>query len=258
MYSSPSKAATVRAAGDSQMRHVLYQLAQQGVTPLPGWHPASRRVRRVLDRLLPFSGLEGEAWEVFVIPTAEQNAFVLPGGKVFVHAGILEVAGGDAGLAAVLGHEIAHNVADHVGERMSAAVGTDVLLYGMMLVVGMVGFGPMLMHYFGGRLLEVAFGRPMSRVQEREADYIGLMMMSEACYDPREAVGFWERMMRRGGKEEPPEWLSTHPSNERRVEAMREWLPVAMEKRANSDCRTTASFAEGFRRALGRGVIVVY
>ncbi|KAK0752486.1 hypothetical protein B0T18DRAFT_404955 [Schizothecium vesticola] len=142
---------------------------------------------------------------------------------------------------------------------MSAAVGVNAVLYGMMVVVGMVGFGPMLMHYFGGRFLEVAFERPMSRVQEREADFIGLMMMSEACFDPGDAVGFWERMSRMEKREgeEVPEWMSTHPSNEKRVEAMKEWLPKAMEKREASDCRTTASFAEGFRRALGRGVIVV-
>lgn len=211
--------------------------------------------------MLPFSGLDpdGGRWEVFVIPDARVNAFVLPGGRVFVHAGLLEVARGDSGLAAVLGHEIAHVVADHVGERMSAAVGASVVLWTAMLAVGFIGFGPTLMHYFGGRFLEVAFERPMSRVQEKEADFIGLMMMSEACFDPREAVGFWERMSRREKKEgeEVPEWMSTHPSNEKRVEAMKEWLPKAMEKRAESDCRTTASFAEGFRRALGRGVIVV-
>lgn len=230
---------------------------------MPGWDFTTRRVRRVLERLLPFSGLDpdGRRWEVYVIPDSGVNAFVLPGGRVFIHAGLLEVARGDGGLAAVLGHEIAHVVADHVGERMSAEVGRDVVLWTAMLVVGMIGLGPTLMHYYGGRVLEVAFERPMSRAQEREADFIGLMMMSEACFDPREAVGFWERMSRREKREgevgEGPEWMSTHPSNEKRVEAMREWLPKAMEKREESDCRTTASFAEGFRRALGRGVIVV-
>ena len=207
--------------------------------------------------MIPFSGMEAEAWEVYVIPSdGTMNAFVLPGGKVFVFSGILRLADTDSMLAAVLGHEIAHNVADHVGERMSAAIGTNIVLYSAMALVGFLGFGPLLMHFVGSRFLEVAFGNPMSRLQEKEADYIGLMMMAEACFDPREAVGFWSKMMA-AAKEEVPEWVSTHPSNAARVEAIREWLPEAWEKRENSDCRTTTSFAEGFRRALGRGVIVV-
>lgn len=139
------------------------------------------------------------------------NAFVLPGGKVFVFSGILPLARTDSALAAVLGHEIAHNVADHVGERMSAAIGTNIVLYSAMALVGFLGFGPLLMHWVGSRFLDIAFGNPMSRLQESEADYIGLMMMSEACYDPTEAVSFWQRMEAAKG-EEVPEWISTHPS----------------------------------------------
>ncbi len=139
------------------------------------------------------------------------NAFVLPGGKVFVFSGILPLARNDSALAAVLGHEIAHNVADHVGERMSQAIGTNILLYSVVVLLGVFGLGPLLAHYAGSKALEIAFGNPMSRLQESEADYIGLMMMAQACYDPQEAAAFWARM-EAASSGEPPEWLSTHPS----------------------------------------------
>ncbi|KAF2721732.1 hypothetical protein K431DRAFT_284653 [Polychaeton citri CBS 116435] len=84
---------------------------------LPSFHPKTRQVKRVLDRLIPNSGLEGEDWEIYVIEDPQQNAFVIPGGKVFVFSGILPTCAGDDGLATVLGHEIAHNVAHHAAER---------------------------------------------------------------------------------------------------------------------------------------------
>lgn len=131
---------------------------------------------------------------------------------MFVFSGILPLANNDSALAAVLGHEIAHNVADHVGERMSQSIGTNIVLYSAMALVGFLGFGPLLMHFVGSRFLDVTFGNPMSRLQESEADYIGLMMMSEACYDPSEAIQFWARMEAAKKDQEIPEWLSTHPS----------------------------------------------
>jgi predicted Zn-dependent protease len=138
------------------------------------------------------------------------NAFVLPGGKVFVFSGLLPIVRNDSGLAAVLGHEIAHNLADHAGERMSQSIGTGFLMYSLLLLSVITGVGPFIMQIFGGIMLDVAFERPMGRLQESEADYIGLMMMSEACYDPRETVEFWKRMEKT--QREPPEWISTHPS----------------------------------------------
>ncbi len=140
-----------------------------------------------------------------------QNAFVLPGGKVFVFSGILQLTRNDSGLAAVLGHEIAHNLANHVGERMSSDLGTNFLMWPMIILTAPFGGLPLLMQLFGWGALDLAFGRPMNRRQETEADYIGLMMMAEACYDPREAASFWARM-EKAHQMEPPEWLSTHPS----------------------------------------------
>jgi Zn-dependent protease with chaperone function len=145
-----------------------------------------------MARLVPFSGMVDEDWEVFVVnDDSTANAFVLPGGKVFVFSGILGIARNDSGLATVLGHEIAHNLADHHSERLSQDVGASIVLYSLVILGGVFGLGPLIMHFFGGRFLDVAFGFPMSRLQESEADYIGLMMMAEACYDPQEAASFW-------------------------------------------------------------------
>lgn len=150
------------------------------------------------------------------------NAFVLPGGKVFVHSGILNVCGNEDALAAVLGHEIAHNTASHAAERLSAAwvcnltAGSLFFLAGAL--PGLVLFG--LWSCIGGFYLQdLLLYLPMGRKQESEADYIGLMMMAEACYDPRAAVGFWQRMaaVQRAGGQDVPEMLSTHPSVRRRA-----------------------------------------
>ncbi|KAK3325446.1 peptidase family M48-domain-containing protein [Apodospora peruviana] len=250
--------ATVRSMGDMQYKMMLYELERAGTHVLSDWDPRTVRVKRVMKKLIPFSGMTDEEWEIYVVDAPQTaNALVIPGGKVFVFSGILNIARSDSALAAVLGHEIAHNVADHVGERLSSSIGTNILLYSVMLIAGGIGLGPLLAHYLGSRFLAVAFDNPMSRRQETEADYIGLMMMAEACYDPSEAVRFWARMDQAGG-DQPPEWISTHPSNENRIKKIQEWLPKALEKRAESDCRSTTAFADLFRRALDTGVVLVY
>jgi predicted Zn-dependent protease len=199
-----------------EYKRLLWDLERNGVRILPEWDPRTVRVRRVMERLIPFSGLveeEGEKWEVYVVDDPRMvNAFVLPGGRVFVFTGILGLAGSDSGLATVLGHEIAHNVAGHHGERLSQDIGASIALWSLVILGGAFGLGPFLMHFFGSRFLDVAFGLSMSRMQEREADYIGLMMMAEACYDPREAVKFWARMEMATREQEVPEWMSTHPT----------------------------------------------
>lgn len=133
-------------------------------------------------------------------------------------------------------------------------------------------------HFIGSAVLDLLFSRPMGRMQESEADYIGLMMMAEACYDPRQALGFWKRM-ERAQQEEPPEWLSTHPSvcailfshflslslvsseansnqNFNRIQKIGEWIPKAIEKMEQSDCRGSSAFANLFRKAMERGVLI--
>ena len=203
---------------------------------MPEYSSEHRMVQRVLNRLIPHSGLENEPWEIHVIDEDQKNAFVIPGGKVFVFRGILDVCGNDDGLAAVLGHEIAHNVAHHAAERMSQ--------FAILLPIGAVvylaaGVDPGIIRMFSN----LAFTLPGSRKQEEEADYIGLMMMAQSCYDPSAALRLWSRME----KEEqgaPPQFLSTHPSSHNRLGKIGNWLPEAQMKRENSDCQGLVGYGE--------------
>lgn len=142
-----------------------------------------------------------------------------------------------------------------MAERLSQNIGMNILLGSLLLLSAAIPGGFLAVNFLGGSLLDVLFGLPMGRAQESEADYIGLMMMAEACYDPREAVNFWRRMDR-AQQVQPPEWLSTHPSNQSRIEKLSGFLPQALERREMSDCRGTAAFAEKFRRALSQGIIL--
>lgn len=256
---------TLKSVAEMSYKRLLIELQDQGARILPEWDPRTVRVRRVMQRLIPFSGMgANQDWEIFVIDAPNQaNAFVLPGGKVFVFSGIMNLARGDSALATVLGHEIAHNVAGHFGERLSQDIGKNILLFSLMLLGGVIGIGPLIAGWFGTSVIDITFGNPMSRLQETEADYIGLMMMSEACFDPRDAVGFWGRMEMVGQREvarggvDVPEWASTHPSNANRIKKIQEWLPEAMRKREDSDCSTTGSTADAFRRALETGGFII-
>lgn len=262
---------TVRELSEVQHRRLLSEMERTGRRFL---HPDDRRarmVRRVMARLVPVAAAgapEGEedpdagAWEVRVIDDDDlrnANAFVLPGGKVFVFSGLLRLAQTEDQLAVVLSHEIAHNLAKHIGERLSQSIGETFFLGSGLMLVAATPFAFVAGWLFGGSLLNVLFSRPMGRMQESEADFIGLMMMAEACYDPRQAVTFWERMeyLYQQLGVEPPEFLSTHPSNQHRIENITGWLPKAMEKRETSDCRGTQGFAEMFRRAMERGDVLV-
>jgi len=206
---------------------------------LPSYSPEHRLVQRVLDRLIPASGLQDEEWEIHVIRDPQKNAFVIPGGKVFVFSGIMDVAKGDDGMAAVLGHEIAHNVAHHAAERMSQSL---VFLPLAMVFFAYVGLDPSIARF----AVNLAFTLPGSRKQEAEADYIGLLMMAESCYDPRAAMGLWASMEEEE-KGAPPQFLSTHPSNHNRLDKIREWLPQAEAKRENGECGNLAGFGKSLR-----------
>ncbi|KAJ4363663.1 metalloendopeptidase [Neocucurbitaria cava] len=212
---------------------------------LPDYDPRVRSVKKVLQRLLPFAegeGLKELEWEVAVIDSPEQNAFVAPGGKVFVFTGILPLCEDENGIAAVLGHEIAHVVAHHTAERMSQAP---------LILLGCIALSMFDVSFYSGKmLLDLFLSMPASRKHEAEADFIGLMMMAQGCYRPEAAMDFWARM-EKAGKGAPPEILSTHPSNHNREEKIREWLPKAQEKAEESDCSMTGKFANDFTSALG-------
>ena len=235
----------VGPAKEAEAGKMMYQqtMQQYGNQILPAYHPKSRMVQRVLNRLIPHSGLEDEQWEVHVINDPMKNAFVIPGGKVFVFSGILDICQDDDGLAAVLGHEIAHNVAHRAAERMSKS---NILLGVVMAGFLLIGVDPGI----GNLLTEFAFTRPGSRSQESEADYIGLLMMSESCYRPGAAMDLWARMEEEE-KNAPPQFISTHPSNHNRLEKIRQWLPEAEAKRDSSECSTMMGYGTHTKLAKG-------
>jgi len=174
--------------------------------------------------------LNGYKWEFNLVESEEVNAWCMPGGKVVVYTGILPVTKTEAGLAVVLGHEIAHAIAEHGRERVSQ--GLLVQLGGMTLEQALSDKPEQTR-----KLWLAAFGvgatvgamLPYSRVQESEADHLGLVFMAMAGYDPNEAVTFWERMAADKNKAAPPEFLSTHPSDQTRIKKIKERVPEAMQ-----------------------------
>lgn len=196
-------------------------------SPVVSGGPAVEQVLRVGRRLAAVSGLRAD-WRFAVIKDEQKNAFALPGGKVAVYTGMLEVTRSDDGLAVVLGHEIGHVVARHGAERLSQGLAAQ--LGGAVLAIALGG-GPSTETVLAAYGLGAEYGvlRPFGRAQEAEADEIGLLLMARAGYDPREALAFWDRMERAtGGRGEVPEFLSTHPSYGTRVQLLRQKLPAAL------------------------------
>lgn len=167
------------------------------------------------------------AWEFRVIDKEAANAFALPGGKVAVYTGILPYTQSEVGLAVVMGHEIAHVLARHGAERISQNLLAQVGL--SALQVGLRNRDPLILQGIG-----LAYGLgvelPFNRGQESEADRIGLILMARAGYDPREAVPFWQRMAANRERQEPPQFLSTHPSSTTRIEQLQAWMPEALRQ----------------------------
>ncbi len=174
----------------------------------------------------------GFEWEFNVINSEQANAFALPGGKTAVYTGLLPVAENADGLAVVMGHEIAHAIARHGAERMahqklmqigqmaaSVALG-DLDYNAQRMVLGALGVGAQ----YGIML-------PFSRDHESEADYMGLLFVARACFDPTEAPKLWERMGQMSQGKKPAEFMSTHPSNATRIRQFQEWMPEALEVR---------------------------
>ena len=188
-------------------------------------------VRRIGQRIATAANRPDYQWEFVVIDAPDTvNAFALPGGKVAVYTGMFPVAKTEAGLATVMGHEVAHALARHGAERMSQQMGMQALGTGLAVALGASGAGnvtqSVAMQAFGlGAQVGVLL--PFSRSQESEADHIGLILMAKAGYDPSASVSFWERMEQAGGGKSPPEYLSTHPSHGTRVKQIEGWLPEA-------------------------------
>lgn len=195
------------------------------------------KIKVAAERWLNANGhasyLEGYAWEYKLVEDAQVNAWCMPGGKIVFYTGILPICKNDKGIAAVMGHEVAHALANHGQQRMSAgmlqqlgAVGTQVALGGKSAEtqqIAMTAYGAATQ--FGGML-------PFSRAHESEADMIGLTLMAIAGYNPDEAVDFWGRMAANSGGESPPEFMSTHPSNQTRIDNIKSLIPQAKAEAA--------------------------
>jgi len=172
--------------------------------------------------------LEGYSWEFNLVEDNTVNAWCMPGGKVVVYSGLLPVAKNRDGLAVVMGHEIAHAIANHGNERMSKGLVQQ--MGGVALQVA-VSQKPretqaLFMNAYGVGS-QVGVMLPFSRLHESEADRMGLIFMAMAGYNPEEAAPFWERMAASSKGQAPPEFLSTHPSNTTRIKKLKEAMPEA-------------------------------
>lgn len=232
---------TVPETGRRQVMLVSGQQATQlGLTsfeqlkkeqPISRDAAANALVQKVGKRIAAVAPLQNAQWEFVVFDSKEANAFCLPGGKVGVYTGILPITRDEAGLAAVIGHEVAHAVAQHGAERMSQEMvrqtGGELLASGLSnsdprtqaLVSTVYGLGSQI-----GAIL------PYSRLHESEADNMGLTYMARAGYDPEAAVAFWQRFAdfnKQSGGVSTPKWLRTHPVDETRIKQLQELVPRA-------------------------------
>ncbi len=196
--------------------------------------PVNRVAKRIIEaakRSKYAEAAKAFEWEVTVIKDdSTKNAWAMPGGKIAVYTGIFPMAKDEAGLAAIMGHEVIHALAQHGGERMSHGVIAQAGLTVSNIGLAILGVDPAL-----NQLAMAALGAgsqglvllPFSRKHESEADYVGVLLAADAGYDPREAIHIWERMAA-ASEGAPPEFMSTHPSHETRISDLKGWMPEAM------------------------------
>lgn len=184
-------------------------------------------VRCISKAIIEVSPGQRQSWEVVVFRDPQPNAFAMPGGKIGINTGILRVAETQAQLATIIGHEVAHLLADHANERMTQELGVKAVL----MLVGLLGEGD-----WEQELLRKALGLgaqygvllPYSRAHEQEADVLGLQLMAQAGFNPRESLDFWQNMAQASG-DQPPELLSTHPSHGSRFETLQAEMEQAVD-----------------------------
>ncbi|MBU2946950.1 M48 family metallopeptidase [Zobellia uliginosa] len=189
-----------------------------------------QRISSAAEKWLTANGYAGYLkdykWEYNLVDDQTVNAWCMPGGKIVFYTGILPICAGERGVAVVMGHEVAHALADHGAQRMSAGT-----LQQLGAVAGNVAIqDPQKREMFNqayGVGSQVGVMLPFSRSHETEADRIGLQIMAIAGYDPNEAAELWKRMKANSGGNAPAEFMSTHPSNDTRIKNLTEWAPAA-------------------------------
>jgi metalloendopeptidase OMA1, mitochondrial len=195
------------------------------------------RIKKATEDYLIQSGngklLDGYKWEFRTVQNKELNAWCMPGGKVCFYTGILPICGSEDGIAVVMGHEVAHAIAEHGRERMSRALIAQGVTQAGAVAAGMATGDQRVMETAGQVLgigTQLGGILPNSRKQEAESDKIGLVLMAMAGYNPKEAVEFWKRMAEAGkNSQKPPKLLSTHPADEDRINALTKNMDKAMK-----------------------------
>ncbi|GGD82455.1 peptidase M48 [Maribacter cobaltidurans] len=194
-----------------------------------------QRISSAAERWLAANGYPGYLndykWEYNLVKDETVNAWCMPGGKIVFYTGILPICQGETGVAVVMGHEVAHALADHGAQRMSA---------GTLQQIGAVAGNIAIQDPEKRNMFNQAYGvgsqlgvmLPFSRSHETEADRIGLQIMAIAGYDPYEAAELWKRMKAQSGGQAPPEFMSTHPSNDTRINNLTAWAPEAAAEAA--------------------------
>ncbi len=208
-----------------------YQSVLQQAEPVTSG-PDFDMVRRVATRLARATGPAGAnfEWQESLIRSDQVNAFCLPGGKIVVYTGILPVAQNEAALATVLGHEMAHATSRHGAQRVLQQNLTQTFMTGVAVSISDMDYDKQ-RAVMGALGAGAQFGvlMPFSRKHESEADEIGLHYMARAGYDPRESIRFWQRM-EESAQQQPPEFLSTHPSHGTRIQQLEAEMPKALEE----------------------------
>jgi predicted Zn-dependent protease len=206
-----------------------------------------RNIANAVETYLKNNGYADElssySWEFNLVKSSDVNAFCMPGGKIVVYEGILPYTQNETGLAVVLGHEVAHAVAKHANERMSQQMMTE---YGTAAIGTALGGSSTGVQQAAAVALGLGsqYGilLPYSRKQELEADKLGLIFMAMAGYDPSQAAAFWTRMSQQGGS--TPEFMSTHPSDNTRIQQIQKDLPEALKYYKGSSSTTNTNSAK--------------
>ena len=220
--------AEVNQAAAGEYQKVIGQARQKGILDRNASHV--QRVRGIAARLIPHTAAfrpdaPGWAWETHVIQDNQLNAWAMPGGKMVVYSGLIDkLRLTDDEIAAIMGHEIAHSLREHARERVSRemATGLGVGVLGAVLGLGEVG------QSLAGAVANVTFNLPHSRGHEIEADRIGVELAARAGFDPHAAVSVWQKMLQASGSSGGPQFLSTHPSPENRLNDLRAYAERVM------------------------------